>query len=294
MTRTLTVDREFEDLREARDRQVLAFQKGILSLVRAIRNPLRDAHAVVFATRSLGNVIAAGKQWSNMMGRRRMILEAADDMRRAGVERPVGFATAAENLARVEFTQATQDIVDRNPALKRGFKAVQDFYSEEHGFALAKSGEIAVTEKVQQILTQALRTGQALPSASKMIADLGPWSNSYAEQVFRTNLNSAYTAGRMQQAFEPELDDFIIGFRRVPVGDADTRANHNFTLVAGKRDPIWLRLSTPGGYNCRCVTQQITALDDVTIPARADVPDGFFNDPGFQNRVGLEVFGVLP
>lgn len=293
-TRTLSVDREFEDLRDARDRQVAAFQRGILDLVKAIRNPLRDAHQIVRATRSLGNVIAAGKQWSNIMGRRRMILEASADMRRAGVERPIGFATAAENLARVEFTEATADIVNRNPALKPGFKAVQEFYSEEHGFALAKSGEIAVTEKVQEVLSQALRQGLSLPTGADLVRDLGDWSRAYAEQVFRTNLSSAYTAGRMQQAFEPELDDFIIGFRRAPVGDADTRSNHNFTIVAGKRDPIWLKLGVPGGYNCRCVLQQVTALDDVVIPARADAPAGFFNDPGFQNRVGFEVFGILP
>ena len=135
---------------------------------------------------------------------------------------------------------------------EQAFKAVQELYSREHGFALARSAEATVTTKIQNLLAEALRTGQSLPKGEALIQELFGWSRAYAETLFRTNLNSAYNAGALQQALSPELDDFIVGLRRVPVGDRDTRDTHNFELIAAKRDPIWLELGVPAGYNCRC------------------------------------------
>ena len=288
---------EFSELRE-REKKVTAFVAGLERMTRELSSPFRGTTRVDDATRGLGDVIAQSKQWANIMGRRRLWLEVNQKMRVHGVTRGEAFASKAQRLAKVEFVEATEDIASRLPIpipeQEQAFLQVQEIYSTEHGFALAKSAEQSLTVRVQGILREALRTGRPLPSAEKVIAALGSWTRAYAATVFRTNLSSAYAAGRFQQALSPELDDFIVGMRRVPVGDKDTRPNHNFRLTAAKRDPIWLELGVPGGYNCRCSMQMIDQFDPEApaIPSRAVAPPGAFNDRGFERRAGFEVFGL--
>jgi len=208
----------------------------------------------------------------------------------------VAYSNEAEALAQVEFVEATKDILERSPEVRRGFRAVQELYSESHGFALAKSSEISLTKHIQGMISSYIATGKAVPEFEKFMEDLTPWSRAYAETVFRTNLASAYASGRMQQASSPELDDFIVAIRRVASLDADTRPNHRAAhgLVARKRDPIWLSLGVPAGYNCRCGFEWVDRFqaERMNIPARATAPAGAYNDPGFENRIGFEVWGL--
>ncbi len=294
---------EFDRMREKRTRSYYVAMEALLRAVadREMYFGSSNHEKVTDAIRTLGNVIVDSKLWGDALGRRRVLLEVEERKRAYGIQRGAPYAAremAAGQLAKVEFVEATQDIVDRHPEIRPGFEAVQDLYRDGHGFAVARSAERVLTEKVQEIIANAIRTGQPLPSVEKILEELTGWSRNYCDNVFQTNVSSAYAGGRMSQAFSPELDDFILAFRRVATLDDDCRPNHRAAhgLVAAKRDPIWLQLGVPAGYRCRCGLQMLDRItverQGITIPMRASAPPGAYNDPGFE-RSSFEAFGLV-
>ena len=102
-----------------------------------------------------------------------------------------------------------------------------------------------------------------VPAASKVIQQLGDFTRSYANTVYRTNLNTAYTAGRFQQAQEPGVRTVLPAMERWEIMDSavrrgrpidgpkgGTKENHAAAhgLVAATTDPIWNRVASPSGY----------------------------------------------
>ncbi len=291
-----------EVLDRARRKRTRAFIVGVENIIaEEVRKPGPDSGAMAQRIRELGVTISEAQQWADVLGQNRFLLELDERLRVSEAE-PVteAFAsrfTPADKLSKVEFVEATQDIVKRRPEIQRGFGNVQDFYSREHGFALARSNQLEITKRVRTLVSNSIRDGLGTPAASDAIAELGKWARAYGETVFRTNLATAFSAGRMRQAFSPELDDFIPAFKRTPVGDADTRDNHDFELTALKRDPIWLNYSAPGGYNCRCVMKMVDIIQlrkgtETLTNLQTFDQTKFFNDEGF-NKVAFSAFGLV-
>ena len=166
-------------------------------------------------------------------------------------------------LPRVTLTEAVQDMVDRTPAVirnaaERTAQRISQLYSEGRVVAFARSAEAAVTERVQALIAEALREGIPEAESGRLIR-LGvdevrkrtaAWSEGYARTAFRTNVNTAVTAGRFRQAQDPDIKAVIPAFMFDPVGDTDTRPNH----MAGNGkilkvdNPLWNRLAPPLGY----------------------------------------------
>lgn len=198
---------------------------------------------------------------SDLLGRRRTLWEAGVRRFRRTVEayRETYYAEC-HHLAEtpvvpdVEFTEAVADIVRRQPELAQSAAEVAKVYRERHAFALAKSAELTVTKRVQAALAEGLKTGTPVDTGAKLIAEIGDWSRAYGETVYRTNMATAYSAGRFQQAYEPSVAEIMPAFEFRAVGDSDTRENHAAAdgLVAATNDPVWDTFSPPMGYNCRC------------------------------------------
>lgn len=253
------------------------------------------------AREALGRLIAGTYSVAEMLGRRRVLLEV--DKMEAGMSSYSAMVYAADQnlIPSVSPERAIEDMLKREPRLAEGYKEVQEIYSTTRAFALAKASDRVVTDKVQGFLAAALRTGESLPSAERIIAGLGDWARAYGETVFRTNLGTAYASGRIKESMDPDLADFIVGLERLAVNDVDTRPNHAACsgLCASQRDPIWLRLGLPAGYSCRCMWRLLDVYEarrrhlmDGSEMRRARVPNGAFNDPGFESRVSFSLFGV--
>jgi len=104
------------------------------------------------------------------------------------------------------------------------------------------------------------------------------------DTVYRTNLQSAYMAGRYEQMREVK-DDFPY-WQYIAVLDNRTRPAHSALhgKVIRSDDPFWLESYPPNGYNCRC---RIRALSKEEVDARGlrvttGRNTGFSPDKGFN------------
>ena len=308
---TLSVQDEFENLSA---RSTTMFYERVVDLVAEVCAKIPKDLGIYSATERLGRLIGGTSAVAEMLGRRRLLIESDTRRNKYGISATLSMKNALyygvdQNLLpRVDPDEAIEEMVRRDPRLAEGYRRVQDLYSKEHAFALARSPLETVTREVKDTILRALRNGDDLPGASEMIQNIGSkynllgWSQWYADVVFRTNLGTAYTNGRFLQAEDPDLKGFIVGFRRVEVMDSTTRKNHRAAhyLTAAPRDPIWLRLGVPGGYNCRGTISMMDRYqaerENILVwgqlpPART--PHGAYNDPGFENRSSFETFGVL-
>lgn len=170
-------------------------------------------------------------------------------------------------LPRVTFTEALQDMVDRTPvtirdAAERTAQRISQLYGEGRVVAFAHSAEQAVTDRVQSLITQAIREGIPEAEAGTLIRmgvdkvreETAAWTEGYARMAFRTNVNTAVTAGRFRQAQDKDIKAVIPAFRYDTVGDSDTRPNHQAGdgLIFLVDNTVWNRFAPPNGWNCRC------------------------------------------
>ncbi len=209
----------------------------------------------------LSDTIAQTMTLSDLLARRD-VLRAFD----AALEKapdPESFA-ATPIFPRTEFTEALADLVGREPRLATTADLVARIYSEKHGFALARSSSEVLTERVQATVERMIREGKGASRAALAIKEVAKetqdFTQSYAETVYRTNLNTAYSAGRFQQAEDRDIKRVMKALERNAVTDSDLRdgknsdENHRAAhgLVAATDDPVWEFASPPSGYRCRC------------------------------------------
>lgn len=236
-----------------------------------VRRTARNEH-VDRQRDQLADVISETMAVSDLMGRRRLLLEA--DAFREDVPDELAsrilFRDVASVVPNVPFKEAIADIVRREPRLAQTAEAVAEIYKRKAGFALARSAEIAVTKRVQKAVEVLSRAGAGTLTGTKIIQQIGAqhgatergWTEAYSETVYRTNLNTAYTAGRFEQSKDENVRSVIGAFQLDAINDSDVRRGrkedgfeHHLAgdgLVAATTDPVWSFASPPHGYNCRC------------------------------------------
>lgn len=150
-------------------------------------------------------------------------------------------------------------------------------------FTVAKVLRMDVLESIRGELDQALASGLTLAQFRQNIEPrlkaLGWWGKQVVERpdgtgqivnvssprrletIYRTNLQSAYMAGRFRD-FEANADNRPY-WQYVAVMDERTRPAH--AALNGKvfrfDDPIWKSCWPPNGYNCRCRVRALSAGD---------------------------------
>lgn len=282
---------EFETLA---DRSTTEFERQFVSLLRAIASG--DASGLVNARERVAVVFAETLTLADMMGRRRVFLEfdaaavqfdhAGGELFRRFLETPGRFlGTEAEAgmlreqiddllsfaaspiVPHVPFAEALSDMITREPRLAATAGEVAELYRNRHAFALARSADMSITRAVQSFVTRSIAEGVPTVRAAEIVAGMGDFTRSYAHMAYRTNLNTAYTAGRMEQARQPEIRVALPAFERWSIRDSAVRrgresdgpkgglkenhvAAHGF--VADTADPRWRLYASPSGYGCRC------------------------------------------
>lgn len=167
----------------------------------------------------------------------------------------------------------------------KGFKITwdwQEMSTQAHAqaFTVAKATSLDVLESIQLELDRALATGTTEREFKKnlkpVLEKLGWWgkqinvnSRGDAEEVqlgsprrlstiYRTNLATAYQAGRYQQQLaSSETHPY---WQYIATMDDRTRAAHAALHLKVFRydDPIWQKLYPPNGWGCRCRVRALT------------------------------------
>lgn len=265
----------------------------------------------------LANVLARLMAAEDVGGREDTLLEVRrpdrderkpDDLIRPGAadaKNVLGRLTRkARDFVTIPFDEAVADLVSKTPLAVRTAEDVATAYSS-HRFTLKQGITLDVTRTVQETIARLIRDGGTARDFIEQARVLGKglFSDAYAQTVFRTERTGAYAAGRVAQAFTPELDEFVLGFRYQTVGDADTRQNHrvNHNLIFAKGDSRWAGRIPPNGWNCRCrvvMVSRVTArrlnrLDGQGRLVGDDPPAGGEPDPGFENSPLMGIYSNL-
>jgi len=230
----------------------------------------RDSEEERQKTESLAQLIGETMMLADLVGRRRAYVEfdamaTREQPSRFSAIKDLEFARisfgATPIFPRTTFTEAIDELLDLEPRLAKTAEEIRQIYSTRSGFAvlklpdfLAQDARFNVTRRIQQAISFLIQEGKPIPKAAEELQEMMDWTQAYAQTVYRTNLATAYTAGRLRQAFDPDIREVIGAFEYDAVMDADTRGNHAALngLTAAQDDPLWDLYAPPNGFNCRC------------------------------------------
>lgn len=208
------------------------------------------------AIREVQNCLQATLVLSDLHGRKRTLMEA-DRYRRSR------FDDSKSPVSSLIFEEAIDDLVSREPRLENNARELSRLYNNDHVFGMALSVDRTITEHVQKKLVDIERHGGGLIQAEEVMAELTPFSRSYAANVYRTNMATSYNRGRFAQAADPEVAEIIPALEFSAMHDARTRPNHAAAhgLIAAVTDPIWASFLPPIGYQCRCAAETVSRFE---------------------------------
>lgn len=314
---TLDTTRFLEDLTSYRARTYRARLSALMS-ARARRE---EADATRARLR-LAETIRATMGTAELIGALRVLRRAARgaermNLRAASLERRRILLFAESNpeqtlLPNVTFEEAARELVERvpvvlRPAAERTAENIARLYSERRIVAFAHAADEAVTRRVKELIIEGVREGGTEREVGRAIAagaqDVGAsaenWTEAYSRLVFRTNVNTAATAGRFRMVQDPDVEGLVPAFRFVSADDSDTRDNHRagHGVVLKVTNREWNRVASPLGYNCRCDLEEmdIITLEDFGLlrdgeVVESSIPSGWFPDPGFRHAGRPDLF----
>jgi len=147
--------------------------------------------------------------------------------------------------------------------------------------AIAAAQEL-IGSKAREIAAKGLGTRDGVSALREAMdsAGLGTQNPRLLETVYRTEFSVAYNGARLQANEAPELDEIIVAYQYVTVGDDRVRPTHAALDGAtfAKNDPKWKTLAPPNGWNCRCSFIEILDNEDFT----PNPPPKFTNDGGVK------------
>lgn len=276
-------------------KQAPELDRGLEAATRAILSGDIDAERA--AMQRVGETVAATQGLSDLLGRRRVLLEHDHFHNRPSSRKPHSAAYAVTSVyspvvPQVTFEEAVRDILTREPRLANGAAEVAQLYGERHAFAVAQSTDVVLTRRVQEAIARAIRDGVDVRRDAHVLAEMAGWRDSYARNVFRTNVAEAYSQGRILQARDPDVSDVIVGMRFVTsLPDPDVRPNHarGHGYAAPVDWPGWQTRRSPLGYQCRCGMELVDRFraqrEGLLAMGRLimkPVPSGWHPDEGFR------------
>ena len=142
-------------------------------------------------------------------------------------------------------------------------------------------------EELQRTLEQGntLRDFRRAMEEQRITLGIAPADPSYLENVYRTNVASAYGAGRWTQMNDPDVLDARPYRQWLTAQDNRVRAEHApmNRKVWRADDSSFANISPPAGFMCRCVVTTLSEeeLRDEGLQVITSIPAGFKLTPGF-------------
>lgn len=147
-----------------------------------------------------------------------------------------------------------------------------------------------IQSEVMRHLDDAITNGETLDQFSAKVGTLteslglAPGKPSYLQMVFRTNVQSAYGAGRYKAIRNPVVMKSRPFVQYRTVGDSRVREEHAALDEKTYRsdDPVWQRIAPPNGYNCRCSMVTLSKEEAAKFEISDDIPEDYVPTPGFD------------
>ena len=181
----------------------------------------------------------------------------------------------------------------KTPMGKGEFDALSE-RAKDRAFAVAGLARRDQVAQIHGALTAALENGEPLSKFKKRIAGIiqqKGWTGEKAwrvENIYRTNMQSAFMAGRYTQMKRASKTRPY--WRYIAVKDRRTRPSH--AALNGKVYPhdhdFWSMYYPPNGFRCRCSVQTLSQqqVDSRGIDVEDEIPRLVTPDPGFTGNVG--------
>ena len=165
--------------------------------------------------------------------------------------------------------------------------------ARERGMAVREGLTQQLRDLMEEIIGEALAQGRGLKWFTDNVqtilrrSGLDPANPFRLETVFRTNLSTAYNAGRQEQMEDPDVAAVFTHWQFDAVLDGATtdvcRAMHG--KVFPKDHPVWDTHMPPNHFNCRSSVIPVSQLDidDEGLTISRAVPDAK-PDAGFRRN----------
>ena len=271
-------DNEREALVRAGMRDVAPLAVQIrAATIRAFRSGNNTATAIAHAVAPLRDQLVRGMLAGHLQGR----LRASLTFKAAARDRRVlsdPFRSAIDFLERrLDLPQAALDAI------------AGQYAGQADEVVIALAGDLS--ERGGRTLAEIGRGGLHVGEGVARLRDafdaegMGPTADYQLQQIYRTNIGTAYAAGQWNANQDPAIREILWGYRYATAGDDRVRPTHAAMdgTTAAKDDPLWQTWWPPCGFNCRCVTIEIwngerEAVTD--IPAPQVNIDGVLVTPG--------------
>ena len=164
-------------------------------------------------------------------------------------------------------------------------------------FTVSNVATLDIVQDIYDELVRSIETGATAKEFREHINDyideqgylgLTPYRT---DNIFRTNIQTAYNAGRYKQQMRPEITKHRPIWIYSAVNDSRTRPAHAALNGVARRydDPFWDTFYPPNGYRCRCsvrtASEREAARDNIKVD-QADSTVDVQPDQGFDVNPG--------
>ncbi len=201
--------------------------------------------------------------------------EFTDTIRRSPPSEPPskGFFSMFDRepeLRLLNTENATKRLMERNILTRPQFDAAKES-AQRQAFTIAGDLGTDTINRMRDFLNEDIASGTSLESFKQRVEEnLGasPIAPGHLENVYRTNLQSAYRDGRETLRSNPIVAATFPYQEYFAVHDGRARSEHrqleklglNGTGIYRVDDPFWEKFTPPNGYQCRCGTRLLTLL----------------------------------
>lgn len=264
-----------------------------LDVLRAWRAGRDPAAALTDSIRRLTPLLTDAMVTAHLQGRRRSAIEVAPVMR--------GRQTI--KLAGTVYDRALAFLKQRIDVTDDDLAAIERLYVPRVDRQVQKLAD-AARRKILTTMHDLTRDGAGV---RKGVVELGkameaagvtPQQSHTLEAIFRTETQTAYSAGRWNALKEPDAWDALWGFKYVTAADFRVRPTHAAMdgVTLPKDDPFWQTSMPPNGWNCRCQAIELFGDRSRVDPSAFDV-DGVTVEPvpdrGFEFNAGEQFRDVV-
>jgi SPP1 gp7 family putative phage head morphogenesis protein len=181
----------------------------------------------------------------------------------------------------VPFTEALEEALKRKVVLPDVYYGKLQGIARQQAFSVAGLASLDQLSIVKKSLDEAMKSGLSFDQWKRGVLTAGALDlpAHRLDNIFRTNLQGSYMAGRWEQILRnSETRPFLM---YDAINDSRVRPSHLAfdNIIRRFDDPFWKKNSPPNGYRCRC---SIISLTESQAKARSG------KGKGLKNKAMLE------